>query len=579
MHRRLAEIVDEPELKARHLAMAATHGDELTLISLDEAADMARSRGAPAAAAELLDLAIGLGGGNPERRILSAAHHFDAGEPTHARVLLQDTIERLEPGPRRAEALTLLALVASLNDSFDEAADLLERALDDVGDELAQRVAILVSLSFASVNAGRMDSAVERIEEAVAKASELGEPHALSQALGMRVMLHFMRGDGLDERSLHRAVELEDRDADVSSAFSPRVQQALLLAWIGALDRANEEMLAIRRRCIETGEEGELSFIDFHSVLIHLWRGSMAEATLIAEDTVERAFQLNGDLPLSVALTVRAAVAAYAGEEESVRRDVAEAMAASERCGSRRLGEWPVTMLGFLDVSLGNYEAAIKTLKPLMGMLEAVPDSTEVINASYVPDAAEALIQLGRSAEAEPLISALERNGQRLDRAWMKAVGARCRAMLLAAQGDIQAANRAVELALTEHERLPMPFERARTQLLAGQLQRRQRQKDQAATTLREALTTFEDLNTRLWADRARAELARADVGTRRMSSLSPSEQRVAELAASGMTNRDVAAALFISPKTVESNLARIYRKLGIHSRAELGRHMGHSDQ
>lgn len=579
MHRRLAAIVDEPELKARHLAMAATHGDELTLISLDEAADMARSRGAPAAAAELLDLAIDLGGGNPERRILSAAHHFDAGEPTHARVLLQDTIERLEPGPRRAEALTLLALVASLNDSFDEAADLLERALGDVGDELAQRVAILVSLSFASVNAGRMDSAVERIEEAVAKASELGAPHALSQALGMRVMLQFMRGDGLDERSLHRAVELEDHDADVSSAFSPRVQQALLLAWIGALDRANEEILAIRRRCIETGEEAELSFIDFHSVLIHLWRGSMAEATLIAEDTVERAFQLNGDLPLSVALTVRAAVAAYAGEEESVRRDVAEAMAASERCGSRRLGEWPVTMLGFLDVSLGNYEAAIKTLKPLMGMLEAVPDSTEVINASYVPDAAEALIQLGRSAEAEPLISALERNGQRLDRAWMKAVGARCRAMLLAAQGDIQAANRAVELALTEYERLPMPFERARTQLLAGQLQRRQRQKDQAATTLREALKTFEDLNTRLWADRARAELARADVGTRRMSSLSPSEQRVAELAASGMTNRDVAAALFISPKTVESNLARIYRKLGIHSRAELGRHMGHSDQ
>ena len=579
MHRRLAEIVDEPELKARHLAMAATHGDEMTLLALDEAADMARSRGAPAAAAELLDLAIGLGGGNPERRILSAAHHFDAGEPAHARVLLQDTIERLEPGPRRAEALTLLALVASLNDSFDEAADLLERALDDVGAELAQRVAILVSLSFASVNAGRMDSAVQRIEEAVTRAAELGDPHALSQALGMRVMLHFMCGQGVDERSLHRAIELEDSDADVSSAFSPRVQQALLLAWIGALDRANDEMLAVRRRCIDTGEEGELSFIDFHSVLIHLWRGSMAEATLIAEDSVERALQLNGDLPLSVALTVRAAVAAYAGDEESVRRDVAEAIAASERCGSRRLGEWPVTMLGFLDVSLGNYEAAIETVKPLMGMLEAVPDSTEVINASYVPDAAEALIQLGRTAEAEPLIAALERNGHRLDRAWMKAVGARCRAMLLAAQGDIQAANRAVELALTEHERLPMPFERARTQLLAGQLQRRQRQKDQAATTLREALKTFEDLNTRLWADRARAELARADVGTRRMSSLSPSEQRVAELAASGMTNRDVAAALFISPKTVESNLARIYRKLGIHSRAELGRHMGNSDQ
>jgi hypothetical protein len=89
-------------LKARHLAMAATRGDELTLTSLDEAADMARSRGAPAAAAELLDLAIGLGGGTPERRILSAAHHFDAGEPARARELLQETIEHLEAVPRRA---------------------------------------------------------------------------------------------------------------------------------------------------------------------------------------------------------------------------------------------------------------------------------------------------------------------------------------------------------------------------------------------------------------------------------------------------------------------------------------------
>ncbi|OBB08989.1 LuxR family transcriptional regulator [Mycobacteriaceae bacterium 1482268.1] len=579
MHRRLAEIVDEPELKARHLAMAATHGDEQTLLSLDEAADMARSRGAPAAAAELLDLAIGLGGGTPERRILSAAHHFDAGEPAKARVLLQDTIEHLEAGPRRAEAYTLLALVASLNDSFDEAATLLERALDDVAGELAQRVAILVSLAFALVNSGRMDQAVRRIEEAVTCATELGDPHALSQALGMRVMLHFMRGDGLDARSLQRAVELEDRHADVSSAFSPRVHSALLLAWTGDLDRAHQEMIAIRRQCIERGEEGELSFIDFHSVLIDLWRGAMADATLIAEDNVERAHQLNGDLPLSVALTVRAAVAAYAGDEEVVRRDVADAMAASQRCGSRRLGEWPVTMLGFLELSLGDYESVVSTVAPLMPMLDAVPESTEIINASYVPDAAEALIHLGRTVDAEPLIVLLERNGERLDRPWMKAVGARCRAMLLAARGDVDAATRCIERALAEHDRLPMPFERARTQLLAGQLQRRQRQKDQAATTLREALKTFEDLNTRLWAERARAELARADVGSRRMSSLSPSEQRVAELAASGMTNRDVAAALFISPKTVESNLARIYRKLGIHSRAELGRHMGQSDE
>ena len=139
----------------------------------------------------------------------------------------------------------------------------------------------------------------------------------------------------------------------------------------------------------------------------------------------------------------------------------------------------------------------------------------------------------------------------------------------------MEAAARKAQDAMAEHERLPMPFERARTQLLVGQLQRRQRQKERSRATLREALQAFEAMGTQLWADRARAELARAEVVPTRDLALTPSERRVAELAASGMTNRDVAAALFISPKTVESNLARIYRKLGINSRAELGRLVG----
>jgi DNA-binding CsgD family transcriptional regulator len=131
---------------------------------------------------------------------------------------------------------------------------------------------------------------------------------------------------------------------------------------------------------------------------------------------------------------------------------------------------------------------------------------------------------------------------------------------------------------MAEHDRLPMPFERARTQLLVGQLQRRGRQHDAAATTLREALWAFEEMGATLWAQRARAELDRTTVGPRRDSALTPTEKRVAELAASGMTNRDVAAALFISPKTVEANLSRIYHKLGIHSRAELGQRLGQTD-
>ena len=277
-------------------------------------------------------------------------------------------------------------------------------------------------------------------------------------------------------------------------------------------------------------------------MLIDIWRGRDGRRQPDRRGHGRAGPQLNGDLPLSVALTVRAAVAAYAGDEQTVRRDVADALAASQRCGSRRLGEWPVTMLGFLELSLGNYEAAMETVAPLMPMLEVFPDSTEIINASYVPDAAEALIHLGRLAEAEPLVALLERNGDRLDRPWMKAVGARCRAMLLAAQGDVHGANRAAKLALIEHDRLPMPFERARTQLLAGQLLAQTAPKGPGRN---DSAGSAQDIRGSQRPAVGRPGPRRTRPRRRRhptMSRLSPSEQRVAELAASGMTNRDVAS-------------------------------------
>jgi DNA-binding CsgD family transcriptional regulator len=579
MHRRLAGIVEEPELHARHLALAATSADPLTLQTLDEAAEMARIRGAPAAAAELVELAIGLGGDTPERRIRSATHHMDAGDPGRARAVLEKTIKDLRAGTLRAAALCLLAIVRLSDDSFLEAAGLLERGLGETGDDLALRVQMLVTQSFARFNAGLLAAAVNSIDDAVSDAARLGQSHLLSQALSMRVMVRFLRGDGFDAPSLRRALELEDREAAVPSVFRPSVHSALLLACTGQLEQAHEEMRATRRRSIERGEEGDLIFIDFHTVLLEIWRGDFAEATLVGEDLMERALQLGGDLPRCVGLVARAALAAYAGRVDEARSDATEAFAAGQRTSSQLLSEWPVTILGFLDVSLGNYGAAFTTLQSQVSRLDAAPDGTEIIGASFVSDAVEAMIQLGRLADAEPLIDRLERNGLRLDRPWMLAVGARCRAMLLAANGDIEAASLAAQRAMDEHARLPMPFERARTQLLQGQLQRRLRRKDAGAANVRDALVTFEDLDTPLWADRARAELARANVGPRQTVVLTPSEERVAELAASGMTNRNVAAALFISPKTVEVNLTRIYRKLDIHSRAELGRRMGRSDE
>jgi DNA-binding CsgD family transcriptional regulator len=350
------------------------------------------------------------------------------------------------------------------------------------------------------------------------------------------------------------------------------------LACTGRLEEARTQMQTVRQRCVERGAERDIVAVAGYSTWIEIWQGRFTHAADVANDAVERAEQLGGDHVLVIPLSVRAALAAYTGRERDARADAHEAMKTAQRSGPTRLpGYWPTMTLGFLEVSLGRYAEALTTLRPVVSMFDTIP-CTEIITTWCIPDAVEAMVALGHLGEAEPLIEALERNGRRCDRPWMLAVGARCRSMWLAAKGDLQGADRMAHQAMTEHRRLPMPFERTRTQLLLGQLQRRQRHKEAAAAMLQEALRAFEDMGTPLWAKRARAELARTNVSPTRDPALTPTERRVAELAASGMTNRDVAAALFISPKTVEYNLSHAYRKLGIHSRAELGQWISQLD-
>jgi ATP/maltotriose-dependent transcriptional regulator MalT len=371
---------------------------------------------------------------------------------------------------------------------------------------------------------------------------------------------------------VQRALELEDRSAVTSMVTAPGMHNAMLLAFTGRLDEAHHAMREINDFCSTRGDESEQVFVAFHWGLLEIWRGEFGNAARIADDAMERARLLDGDLPRGAALTVRAALAAYAGRTDAARRDATRAVGAVAPAGSRLLSAWPVMVLGFLDVALGDYAAALTTLEPLLAAFD--PEATEIFSAAHLPDAVEAYVALDRLTDAEPLVDALERNGRRLDRPWMSAVGARCRALLLAAQGDVDAASAHAAEAMHNHGRLQMPFERARTQLLVGQLQRRQRRKGDSADTLREAVQAFDSMGTTMWAERARAELARSEGPHTGTEELTPSERRVAELAAAGLSNRDIAGALFISPKTVETNLARVYRKLDIHSRVQLPRYV-----
>jgi DNA-binding CsgD family transcriptional regulator len=223
--------------------------------------------------------------------------------------------------------------------------------------------------------------------------------------------------------------------------------------------------------------------------------------------------------------------------------------------------------LGFLELSVGDYAATHRCLSTAANALAAT-GVREPGTVRFIPDEVEALTALGELDQADGLLRSLRASA--FARPWARAAGGRCAGLLLAARGDVDRANAALEQSLVHHEGLPMPFELGRTLLVQGQIRRRAKQKRAARESLKGALHIFERLGAPLWAERARAELRRIGLRPPASLDLTPTEERVADLVGSGHTNREVAHALFMSVHTVEANLGRIYRKLGVRSRTEL---------
>jgi DNA-binding CsgD family transcriptional regulator len=569
MHRKLADTVEEPELKARHLALAATTGDPAMLEALDEAAQVTLAQGAPAVGAELLELAIKLGGDTPVRRIRAAEQHFRSGALWQARKLLLSTIDQLpSSGPLRCLALMLLAAVTGYDESMVSAVAALAEAVEAAEDPALQLQGRLL-LTPAIGLTGRMKESVEHARIALAEAEQLDVAELRSQALTMWVNVSFMHGLGFDEQALKTALLLENPASEAAATYQASAVAAIIAGWMGDLVNARNQMEKAHRRFLQGGTEIDILWAANHLTMIDLSLGRYDEAARTAADAVQRAEQLGGKHMLISSWAGQAAVAAHTGREDEARVAARSAIDAARATGAAFLINSATAALGFLEVSLGDYAAAVAVLQPLITAFDSTHD-TEIVMGAYLPDAIEALAVLGRIDEAEALVAALEHNGARHDRPWMLAMGARGRGHLYAAVGDLEAAERAAQTAIEHHRRLPMPFETARTQLLLGQLQRRRRRKQGAEATLREALETFERLGAPLWASRVKAELARLVNSAGDARGLTVTEQRIAQRAAAGLSNKQIGAELFIAPKTVEMNLSSVYRKLGIRSRAGL---------
>jgi DNA-binding CsgD family transcriptional regulator len=187
----------------------------------------------------------------------------------------------------------------------------------------------------------------------------------------------------------------------------------------------------------------------------------------------------------------------------------------------------------------------------------------------WTADHAELLLELGRREDAVRLLDAWEADAARLGREWVLAHVVRCRGLVAAASGEVEEALVLLERAVACHEEVGDPFGRARARLALGVVRRRARQKRPAREAIEAALAGFEAVGAARWAARARGEIGRVG-GRTREEGLTPAERRVAALVAEGRTNREVAAALFLTERTVASHLTHVYAKLGVRSRTEL---------
>ena len=572
-HRLLAELVDEPEEQALHLALGTQDPDERAAGRLEEGAQRASARGAPDAAAQLAEHASRLTPAHWSptdcRRLFAASnYHARAGNGPRARHLLEALIAHLPPGTARAKALAALAYLVT-DDSWDE---LFVRAMAETGDDLALQAQIERQHGRLKGIAG--DYAVwERHAQAAVTLAEAADDIAqLLQALAELGTVRMFRGHGVQHELMARALALESSAGEVTIERSPTFQLGMQLLFTDELDQARHQLQAEAARALEHGRIEDQAEALLFLTELEIWTGNWPLADQYASESLELARQQDISNGEPASLYARALVDAHLGRVETARGAAEQGSALASAMGDETFRVLNEYILGFLELSLGDPAGAHARLGPLVGALHAMGVGEPTI-FPVLPDAIEALIGLGELDQAAPLIEELQAQGRVLDRAWALATAARGRGLLAAASGDPHGSLAHFQLALQEHQRATRPFELARTLRALGMVLRRDKKKTAAKAALEQALGIFERLGALLWVEATKAELGR--VGLRPAAPVDPSgitaaEARVAELVAAGRSNREVAGELFMSPKTVEAHLSRIYRKLGVRSRAEL---------
>ena len=570
LHARLAELVPSAEERARHLALATAKPDAKVASILDEAARIAEGRGAPAAAAELAEQALRLtpaaAQDDARRRLLDASDlHDRAGDADRAAVLLERARAAAAAGTERANVVAQLARVQARP---HDAVVLYREALSEAEGDDALEATIHLRLAALMRFTEGIERGMHHAELATHAASRVGDAALRCRTLAAYGLMHFNTGRGIPAAEMEEALALERSLSEWPLDGGPAWVYGWQLCWSADVDRARAlfaEVLSAVTARNDAAAEAEA-----------LWSLSLVESRAARWEEAERYTAASLELWTQLGRVIppfefpAAVVAAHRGRigDARARSLRALAQAEAEEIGIGESGHsW---VLGFVELSLGETQAALVHLRRSYEVRNAF--MLEPAQRLELGDLLEALIAVGELEEAEQILGTWQERADALDRAWTLAILSRCRGLLLAARGDFDGSLASFDDALAEHARSADPFHHARTLLALGRTQRRAKKRGAARSTLEDALARFERLDAPLWAEQTRAELARIGGRAPSRDELTEAESRIAALVAEGRTNRDVAAALFLTEHSVETALTRVYRKLGVRSRAELAR-------
>ena len=403
------------------------------------------------------------------------------------------------------------------------------------------------------------------------------DPVLLTDSLSVLAQAEFFLGGGLPNEAMDRALALPPSDADLRVLRRPTNHWAFMLLCADRFDEARPLFEEVLHLALVNGDESAVPWPLMRLAHLELATGEWSSALLHVEEGLEAADH-TGQLPVQADLMCTwGLVLAHLGRADEARATATAGLELAEESGSGIGGRLAAWALGLLDVSVGDAQGAATRLEALWERSKhaGILDPGE---NRYLGDLGEALVLVGDAAAADRVGEELGTLGSRLQRQSAIGTALRIRGLVAAARGEHAEALARFESAVAAHERAGLPFELGRTLLALGSAQRRAKQRRVARETLELARTCFERLGSELWAAKARAELARIGGRPPSEGELTPSERRIAGHVAEGKTNREVAAILVVSERTIEGALTQIYRKLNLRSRTELARKLTSPD-